>query len=87
MTPAIDMINPTDSERTLHSELMRLRNEVYAHSDSSRYSIKPWQSGDFRTTIEGSPTLRLTFEEIMLFQVMGDKWQDTLNAKLAELWP
>ena len=45
------------AEKKLHKKLLELRNKVYAHSDSEKYSIRPWRSGSFSTDIVSEPGL------------------------------
>ena len=45
-------------ENVLHDHMIELRDTVYAHSDSSNYSVTPWRSRKFSTDIVGAPTLR-----------------------------
>jgi hypothetical protein len=68
-----DVITYSSEEAALHEHLMKLRHTVYAHSDSTSYSIRPWRSGDFSTEIVGAPVLHITLEETTLFQAMSSK--------------
>ncbi|MDH5180299.1 MAG: hypothetical protein OEZ39_13400 [Gammaproteobacteria bacterium] len=51
-------------ESVLHRKIMDLRHQVYAHSDSEKYSIRPWKiSEDVFTDIVGEPFRRVSADE------------------------
>ena len=50
-----DLINFTDTQKKAHAKILRLRNQVYAHSDSLWYKVEPWGSRDFITSIITEP--------------------------------
>lgn len=80
-----DLIDHTDQEATLHRWLIKMRHTVYAHSDSANYSIRRWRSGGFETDIEHVPTLRVSAEDVALFQVMANKQCAAFSIKMAAL--
>lgn len=51
-----------DAEQTaLHEQLIELRDQVFAHSDSAKYSIRPWRiDSELVTDIESAPFLSLS---------------------------
>ena len=76
-----------DAQATqLHKHILDLRHQVYAHSDSSRYSIRPFKlNGDVRSDIIGMPFLKLEKDECELVIAMIDSICALLNPKLYEL--
>lgn len=45
----------------LHKQLMDLRHEVYAHSDSKHHKVLPWRiDSEALTDVRGAPSLRFT---------------------------
>ena len=70
----------------LHAHLIGLRDQVYAHSDSSRYTVKPWRiNADLLTDIEGVPFLRLSKAECELVVSMINCIQRLLGPRLKVL--
>lgn len=57
-----DEFKQYDAEQTaLHEYLIELRDQVFAHSDSEKYSISPCRiDSEFVTDIQGVPFLRLS---------------------------
>ncbi len=48
-------------QTALHEQLIELRDQVFAHSDSAKYSIRPWRvDSELVVDIEGAPFLRLS---------------------------
>lgn len=81
------LLGYTAAERQLHKQLLTLRDEVYAHSDGSSYSIRPWRSGSVSTDIVGSPMLMLSVEETDRFLAMTGRVQIAIQRRLKELVP
>jgi hypothetical protein len=50
-----DLIPSHDQEAALHRQIMQLRRQVYAHSDSARYSVKLVRIGDLPGTLISEP--------------------------------
>lgn len=63
----------SDTERALHEKLLDLRNQIYAHSDVGRWSVRPWKFDDFSTSIVNQPVLRLDPDEIATVFDMTEK--------------
>jgi hypothetical protein len=82
--PAV-LITYDDQETGLHQQIMELRHEVYAHSDSARYSIRPWRIGTMPTTIIRRPALRITANDTTLFLAMSRKLLASINAQMESL--
>lgn len=75
-----------DSDETvLHEHMIKLRNTLYAHSDSSNYSVKPWRSGEFSTVIVGAPALCMSAEEAQLLKQMIDKLQLAIRRRMLQI--
>lgn len=72
----------SDEERTLHSQLLTLRNEVYAHSDSASYSIRPWRSENFSTDIVSAPILMMSAIDLQLFLGMTGRLTAAIDGRL-----
>lgn len=74
------------AEIALHEHLMLLRHKVYAHSDSSSYTVKPWRiDADLLTDVQGIPFLRLSKDECELVVLMIDGIHRLLEPRLAAL--
>jgi hypothetical protein len=73
------------AEKQLHKQLITLRDEVYAHSDGSSYSIRPWRMGSSSTDIVTSPMLMLSAEETDTFLAMTGQVQVAIQRRLKEL--
>lgn len=72
-------------EHDLHKHLIKLRNEVYAHSDSASHHVRPIRIVGHPSAIVGSPPLRLTKEELELAKSMISKLLSATSAELARL--
>lgn len=74
-----------DSAR-LHDHILSLRHQVYAHSDSSRYSVRPFRiSSDILTDVVGAPFLLLSKDECEKLVMMINRTCDLIRPKLKEL--
>jgi hypothetical protein len=76
-----------DQEWALHRYILTLRDQVYAHSDSTRYSIMSFRLGDtpiMPTVIRRAP-LRLTAAEANLFLTMTTKLLTAIKGKIQAL--
>lgn len=74
------------AESTLHEHLMTLRHKVYAHSDSSSYTVTPWRiDAELLTDIQGTPFLRLSKAECELVVSMINGIHHLLTPKLRVL--
>jgi hypothetical protein len=74
------------AESTLHERLMTLRHKVYAHSDSSSYTVKPWRiDSDLLADIQGTPFLRLSMAECELIVSMINGVHNLLRPRLKVL--
>ena len=82
-----DLITTTysDQEEALHKRLMELRHTVFAHSDSIRYSIRPFRIGNLISSISNEPVLRVTAEEATLFQAMSTKLMASITIRIETL--
>ena len=74
-------------ENILHDHMIELRNTVYAHSDSSNYSVTLWRSGKFSTDIVGAPALRISAEEAALLKQMINKLQLAIRRRMHQIVP
>jgi len=76
----------SEEQQQLHHKIMDLRHKVYAHSDSEKYSIRPYKIDDgVLTDIVGEPFRKLTSDECSLLLSMIDGIQIRLHPKLEEL--
>jgi hypothetical protein len=80
-----ELINYSDQEAALHKWLMDMRHTVFAHSDSIRYSIRPWRSGDLEVIMEHLPKLGITAENTKLFQAMSAKLLAAFSIRMKAL--
>ena len=53
------LITYDDADWELHDRLVRLRNQVYAHSDSISHKVRPIRILKYPSAIVGSPPLRI----------------------------
>jgi hypothetical protein len=73
-------------QNELHAHLIGLRDQVYAHSDSSQYTVKPFRIDAARLTdIEGVPFLRISKAECELIMLMVGGIHQRLSPKLKVL--
>lgn len=79
------LLGYTAAEKQLHKRLITLRDEVYAHSDGSSYSVRPWRSMFLSTDIVGTPMLMLSAEEIDVFLTMTERVQTAIQRRMKEL--
>ena len=76
----------TEQENQLHEKLLEFRHQVYAHSDSEKYSIHPYKIEDnVFTDIVGEPFRKLTSDDCNLLVSMIKGIQNFLLPRLAEL--
>ena len=75
-----------ESANQLHKKIMDLRHQVYAHSDSTNYSIRPFKVSDsIISDIIAEPFRRLTANECKLLVGMIDNIQVLLLPRLEQL--
>lgn len=77
-----DLLGFSIDERELHDSILKLRNKVYAHSDSASYSIRPVMIGEIVTAIEGLPILRFTADQATLFREMATNHCLSITSRL-----
>jgi len=80
-----EIISYDDNESALHCHILTLRHQVYAHSDSIRYSITPFSMREVPITIIRRPALRLTVPEVNLFLTMTDKLLSAIKEKMQSI--
>jgi len=82
--PAIpsDLIPYDDREAALHGQIIKLRHQVYAHSDSTRYLIKRLRVGAVSGLVIRRPALRLTADEATLFLTMTGKLLSSIDVRV-----
>ncbi|MER9147056.1 hypothetical protein NKI30_00215 [Mesorhizobium opportunistum] len=80
--PAIpaDWLDFSPDEQRLHRALRHRHNTVYAHSDGSSYSFRPWKSDDFATILEQRPAHILSKDDAELFVRMSARLLKSLIA-------
>lgn len=81
------LIRRTAEERALHEKILKLRNEVYAHSDGALYSFQPWQSEGLSTVIERWPHRRLSKEDTLAFEMMAMRTIEALRERMTCIFP
>jgi hypothetical protein len=72
-------------QQDMHKQLLRMRHEIFAHSDSEHFSFRPLDMGSYRTTIEHVPFAVLSGDEAKCVKVMTDALLRATNQKLGEL--
>jgi len=81
-----EFINYSEKEDQLHKKLISLRHQVYAHSDSNKYSIQPYKiDEDVLTDIVGEPFRMLSSDECKLVVKMISDIQSSLYPRLRKL--
>ncbi|WP_152536171.1 hypothetical protein [Mesorhizobium loti] len=60
------------AEGALHRNVIRLRHQGYAHSDSQSYFVRPWRS-DYHTDIEQVPILEFDAASTQTLVTMSQK--------------
>ncbi len=73
------------AEKGLHKNLIELRNKVYAHSDSEKYSIRTWRSGSFSTDIVSEPFMMISPDEAKRFLRMTKKALSAIESQRNDL--
>lgn len=71
-------------ETALHNHIMTQRHQVYAHSDSVSYPIKPWKS-DYHSDIIQFRVLEMDYEDIKRLQGMCQKIADACGREQARI--
>ena len=67
----------------LHKQLMDLRHEVYAHSDSKHHKVQPWRiDSEALTDVRGAPSLRFTKDECEQITELIDEIRKRLLPKI-----
>ena len=75
-----------DSEQSkFHKNILELRNQVFAHSDSQHFRFDLCISEDFETTIEGVPMRRLSVEQVECTRDMTGKLIKAVEERLEQL--
>lgn len=74
-----------EQEKALHEQMLRQRHTIYAHSDSSSYSVRPLRVGDFDTALVRGPSLRIRAEEAAMFQTMASKLFVAMGARAKDM--
>lgn len=80
-----ELLNLYDqSEHALHERVRTLRDQVYAHSDSVSYEIKPWKS-EFHSDITMSPVFEFPHADIETLQAMCWKMRAGIDGMMAAI--
>jgi len=79
------LVSFSKEEQKLHERLLKLRHQVYAHSDSGQFSIRSWRSGTFETDIVGAPFYLLKKAEISTLVPMIDKLCSNIDERIKGL--
>lgn len=69
----VELLGYSAAQMRLHKKLLELRHTVYAHSDSERYSIKPWNIESISTDIVSEPLMMISPAEAKRFLKMTQK--------------
>ena len=72
-------------EKAQHGRLLRLRNAVYAHSDSVTRILKPLKFDGMATAIEAYPAMKVSKEDCVLLLLMIDKTTAAIRQRLQVL--
>lgn len=75
----------TERQEKLHIKIIKLRHQVYAHSDSSKFTLRPFKLGDSSSTIAGRPVFMLSKCDIRQLKTMIKKLMDKMTPKHSEL--
>jgi hypothetical protein len=74
-----------EQEKALHAEMLRQRHTIYAHSDSSSYSVRPWLVSGFDSALVRGPSLRISAEEAAMLQTMASKLFVAMGARMRDM--
>jgi hypothetical protein len=81
-----EFISHDAAQAHLHEHFIGLRHQVYAHSDSSRYSVRPFRiSAEVLTDIVGIPFLLVTKDECEMLISMINRTRDLMRPQLKDL--
>jgi len=74
----------SETEMDLHYQILKLRHQVYAHSDSVSYDIKPWKS-DHHSDISRTPIFEFHHDDIHVLRSMCKKVSTEIAHRMAEI--
>jgi|GEM_PF-2034815 len=81
-----EFVQYSEPESLLHTHIMGLRHQVYAHSDSERYTVKPFRlDADSLADIVGEPFLRLSKEQCEMVIAMVDGIHERLHPRIKQM--
>jgi len=72
-------------QQKLHKHILKLRSQIYAHSDVGSRFIRPLSLEGYPTAIESLPPMKFTREEIVTLQSMIAIAQESISARKHEL--
>ena len=75
----------SDADWELHERLMRLRHQVFAHSDSVSYEVTPLRIGEYHSAIEVLPLFRIPETDLKRGIRMITKLRSSVSAELRRL--
>jgi hypothetical protein len=73
------------AEKETHEEILKLRNQVFAHSDGSHYEVKPVLISGAASAIIGAPFFRLAADEVRQLRGMIEKAMTAIDGELQNL--
>ncbi|TIW75847.1 MAG: hypothetical protein E5V52_01435 [Mesorhizobium sp.] len=72
------------AEAALHMNVIRLRHQVYAHSDSQSYYVRPWRS-DYHSDIEQVPILEFDAASTQTLVTMSQKMMAAIGTAMHQI--
>lgn len=75
----------TVDEKSLHEQLLSLRNRIYAHTDLDFKKVRPIIHNGIPTAIESHPQLRMTASEIKNVRKLIQKISIAIQDKISEI--
>lgn len=76
------LMNFDQAEHALHKTVIAMRHQVFAHSDSPFYSVRPWRRKDVATDIVSAPVFRITADQGVALRQMIQKLHEAISIRL-----
>lgn len=74
------LIKFDNTEIKFHKKIIKMRHQIYAHSDSRNFKVEPASLGHYGTTsVFGGPFFRLSKNEVVSLSKMIEKLYEEVN--------
>ncbi|WP_108819582.1 hypothetical protein [Pseudovibrio sp. Alg231-02] len=81
-----ELLQYDDEENELHSELLTMRNQFYAHSDSCKFEFQPISTPAIDTVITTEPFRRISIKDAKRLQQMCFKVRSRISWRMQTLF-